>query len=103
MAAESRKPTENPKTRTIKKMLDNEEPRITLTWVSSHEGIPSNKKANQAAKEALDEEIQTNERYPPDNLKKWLTKENFTKRDQRWKNGNNEMIKKEGYKRYAKE
>jgi hypothetical protein len=31
------------------------------------------------------------ERYPPDDLKKWLTEEDFKKRDQRWKNGNNEM------------
>jgi hypothetical protein len=43
------------------------------------------------AKEALHENISTTERYPPDDLKKWLTEEEFKKRDQRWKNGNNEM------------
>jgi hypothetical protein len=42
-------------------------------------------------KEALDEDISTTERYPPDDLKKWLTEEDFKKRVQRWKNGNNEM------------
>jgi hypothetical protein len=48
-------------------------------------------RAYQVAKEALNEDISTTERYPPDDLKKWLTEENFKKRDQRWKNGNNEM------------
>jgi hypothetical protein len=86
MAVDSRTPTKNPKTRTIRKMLDNEGPRITFLWVPSHKKIPGNKKADQAAKKALDEDFSTNERFPPDDLKK-----NFKKRDQRWKNGNNEM------------
>jgi endonuclease/exonuclease/phosphatase (EEP) superfamily protein YafD len=34
MAAENRTPTKNPKTQTIRKMLDHEGPRITLLWVS---------------------------------------------------------------------
>jgi hypothetical protein len=38
-------------------------------------------------KEALDEDISITKRYPPDDLKKWLTEEDF----KRWKNGNNEM------------
>jgi hypothetical protein len=33
MAAEIRTPTKNPKTQTIRKMLDHEGPRITLVWV----------------------------------------------------------------------
>jgi hypothetical protein len=57
----------------------------------SHKGIPGNKKADQVAKETLDEDIPTTERYPPDVLKKRLTEEDFKKRDQRWKSGNNEM------------
>jgi hypothetical protein len=91
MAAENRTPAKNLKTQTIRKMLDHEGPRITLLWALSHKGIPGNEKANQAEKEALDENISTTEKYPPDDLKKWLTKDDFKKRDQRWKNGNNEM------------
>jgi hypothetical protein len=45
--------------------------------------MPGNNRANQVAKEALelDKDISTTERYPPDDLKKWLTKEDFKKRD----------------------
>jgi hypothetical protein len=42
-------------------------------------------------KVALDEDISTTERYPPDDMKKWLTEEDFKRRAQRWKNGNNEL------------
>jgi hypothetical protein len=64
--------------------LDHERPRITLLGVPSHKEIPDNEKTDQAAKEALKEDISTTERNPPDNFKKWL-------KDQKWKNGNNEM------------
>jgi ribonuclease HI len=50
-------------------MLDHEGPRFTLLWVLSYKGIPGNEKADQAAKEALDEDISTTKRYPPDDLK----------------------------------
>jgi hypothetical protein len=66
MAAESSTPTKNPKTQTIRKMLDRELPSY---------GSPFTRK-NQVT---LDEEIPTTERYPPDNLKKWLTEEDFKK------------------------
>jgi hypothetical protein len=39
----------------------------------------------------LDEDIPTTERYPPDDLKKLLSVEDFKKGSKRWKNGNNEM------------
>jgi hypothetical protein len=91
MATETRTPTKSPNTQSIRKILDHEGPGITLLWVTSHKGIPGNDKADQAAKKALHEDISTTERYPPDDLKKWLTEEGFKKRDQRWKNGNNEI------------
>jgi hypothetical protein len=72
-------------------MLDHEGPRITLLWVPSHVGIARNEKTDQAAKEALDQVISTTKRYPPVDLKKWLTEGDFKKRVQRWKNGNYEM------------
>jgi hypothetical protein len=34
---------------------------------------------DQAAKEAMHEDIPTTKRYPPDDLKKWLTEEDFKK------------------------
>jgi hypothetical protein len=43
--------------------------------------IPGYEKADQAAKEVLDEDISIIERYPLDDLKKWLTEEDFKKRD----------------------
>jgi hypothetical protein len=86
MAAENRTPTKNPKTQTIRKILDHEGPRITLLWVPIHVGIPGNEKADQAAKEALDEDNSS--------TGKWLTEKDFKKRDKRWKNGNNEMKEK---------
>jgi hypothetical protein len=91
MAAETRTPTKNPKTQIIRMMLNHEGPRIILLWVPSHVRIPGNEKADQAVKEAPGKDISTTERYPPDDLKKWLTGENLKNRDQRWKNENNEM------------
>jgi hypothetical protein len=70
MTAKSRTPTKNPNAQTIRKMLDQKGPRITPLWVTSHKGIPGNKKTDQVAKKALDEDIPTTERYPPDDLKK---------------------------------
>jgi hypothetical protein len=79
-ATESRTPTKNPKTQTIRKMLDHEGPRITLpvTWEYQVMKKPTRQRKKRQT-----------ERYPPDDLMKWLTEEDFTKRDQRWKNGNN--------------
>jgi hypothetical protein len=71
--------------------LDHEGPRITLLWVPRHKEIPGNEKAGQAAKETLDEDVSTTERYPPNDLKKLLTEVDFKKRDQEWNNGNKEM------------
>jgi ribonuclease HI len=81
MAAENRTSTKNPRTQTIRKMLDHEGFRTTLQWVPSHVVISGNERADQAVKKVLDENITTTERYPPDDLKKLVTEEDFKKRD----------------------
>jgi ribonuclease HI len=48
-------------TQTIRKMLDHQGSRITLIWVLSHVGTPGTGKTDQAAKEALDQDITTTE------------------------------------------
>jgi hypothetical protein len=47
-------------------------------WIMGSQS-QGNEKANQAAKETLDKDISTTERYPPDDLKKWLTEEDLKK------------------------
>jgi hypothetical protein len=55
LAASDKKVTKNPKTRKIRKLLEQKGDKITLLWVPSHAGIPGNEKVDSAAKEALDE------------------------------------------------
>jgi ribonuclease HI len=44
--------------------MGQEPSKITLLWVYSHVGVPGIKKADEAVKEALDEEIQHYKKYP---------------------------------------
>jgi hypothetical protein len=75
----------------VLRLLGQSNRREIILSITSHKAIPVNEKADQAAKEALDEDISTTERYPPDDLKKWLTEEDFKKKYQKYKNENNEM------------
>jgi hypothetical protein len=77
MAAESLKPTKNPKTQTIRKMLDQEGSRIILTREYQVTKMPTRQRKKRWTRT-----------FQPlkDDLKKWLTEE-----DQRWKYENNEM------------
>jgi hypothetical protein len=47
--------------------------------------IPGNETADEAAKEALDEEIQHNKMYPPQDLIKWM--KNKHQQEKQQKNG----------------
>jgi hypothetical protein len=58
----------------IRKLIDQASTNITLLWVPSYLGITGNKTADDAAKEALNEEIHHTETYPPQNLIKWIKK-----------------------------
>jgi ribonuclease HI len=48
--------------------MDQKLSKIILLWVSSHVGNPGNDTGDEAAKEALDEEIPHNEKYSPQDL-----------------------------------
>jgi ribonuclease HI len=83
--------TRNPKTRNIRRLLDNSRNHTKLIWISSHVGIGENEVADQAAKDALNEEIGNQEPYPPQDLMKWMKKEEFNNRQKRWGRGENDM------------
>jgi ribonuclease HI len=48
-----------PENEEYQKLLDNSRNHIKLIWVPSHVGIGGNEAADQAAKDALNEEIRT--------------------------------------------
>jgi ribonuclease HI len=47
---------------------------VKLMWIPSHSGITGNKNADEAAKNALEENINDRELYPPQDLNKWMKK-----------------------------
>jgi hypothetical protein len=59
-----------------------DEPRnhTKLIWVPSYVGIGGNESADQAAKEDLNEEIDNQEPFPPQDLMKWIKKEELMNR-----------------------
>jgi hypothetical protein len=70
----------------IRRLLDNSRNHIKLKWVSSHVGFGGNESADQA-----DEEISNQEPYPPQELMKWMKKEEFNNSQKRWERGKNDM------------
>jgi hypothetical protein len=55
--------------------MDPNKKQITLLWVPGHMNIPENEQVDEEAKAALDDDIQQNEEYPPEDLEKWLKTE----------------------------
>jgi ribonuclease HI len=68
IAVSDKKRTKNSKTQTIRKFMGQQEGRITLLWVPGHVGITNKDNAGTAAKEAMNERIQSTEKYPPQDL-----------------------------------
>jgi ribonuclease HI len=67
MATERNGDTKNPKTRILRKMIDEEGAKVSLVWVPGHKGITGNEMADIEAKTALDDVIYPTEPYgsPP--------------------------------------
>jgi hypothetical protein len=91
IAASDKKVTKNPKTRKIRKLLEQEGDKNTLLWVPSHVGIPRNEKADKAAKEALDEQLDRTEEYPPQDLAKWIIQQLDENQQTHWEQNDSEM------------
>jgi phosphoribosylformylglycinamidine (FGAM) synthase PurS component len=58
IAVSYKKQTRNPKTQTVRKLLEQEGSKITLFCVPSHVGIPGNEDTDNAVKKSLDKNIQ---------------------------------------------
>jgi hypothetical protein len=74
VAVEGTKWTKNPKTRRIRELLDQEKERVKLLWILSYSRNTGNKRADEAAKNALEEDINDQELYPPQDLINWIRK-----------------------------
>jgi hypothetical protein len=69
---------------------------VKLMWIPSHSGITGNERADKAAKNALKEDINDRELYPPQDLIILLKKTDAKNRQERWsQEGNSMRFKKE--------
>jgi hypothetical protein len=91
MAVERTRWTKNPKTRRIRELLDQEKRRIKLVWIPSRSGVTGSEKADEAAKNALEEDFNDRELYLPQYLIKWTKKTDTKNRQKRWAQGEKTM------------
>jgi ribonuclease HI len=75
MAVEGDINSKNPKTLSLRKLLDEEREKVTRLWVPGHIGIPGNEIADEVAKAALEDDLLATEKYPPQDLINWIKTE----------------------------
>jgi hypothetical protein len=83
--------TTNPKTRRIRQLMDKRKENVALCWVPGHAGRTGNKEADEEAKQALEESIPNDEKYPPEDLSGWIKTEMVGSRQKSWEAGENAM------------
>jgi hypothetical protein len=83
--------SKNTKTLSLRKLLDEDREKVTLPWVPSHMGIPGNEIADEEAKVALEDDLLSTEKYPPQDLIDWIKTEDDKTRKTRWQNSENNM------------
>jgi ribonuclease HI len=91
IAVSDRKRSKNPKTQLIRNLIDQAFTNIPLLWVPSHVGIPGNQTSDDAAKEALNEEIHHTETYPLQDLIKWIKEKHEQEQQEKWEKSNTTM------------
>jgi ribonuclease HI len=84
MAVEGTRWTKNPKTTQIRELLDQEKGGVKLMWMPSHSGITGNERAEEAAKNVVEENINDRELYPPQDLINWMKKTDAKNRQEMW-------------------
>jgi ribonuclease HI len=72
MAASGNNHSKNPKTRKIRQLMDKRKGNVILCWVQGHAGITENKQVDEKAKQALEDSIPNNEKYPPEDVSGWI-------------------------------
>jgi ribonuclease HI len=83
MAVEGTRWPKNLKTKQIRKLVDQEKGRVQLMCIPSHSEITGNEKADEVAKNALEEDINDRELYSPQDPINWMknTTQNTDKKD----------------------